>query len=302
MFREYFYFRKSDQRVIVALAVVAIFCIGILVGKQLGHTDTTATADTDRQSATPVSSAQSETLASPVYSAFDPNTVTKEQLVGMGISEKKAQTFINYRNAGKRFYSPDDLLDTYGWTADDIEPLLPYIRIARRHDTAAPPDNRYRPASRTPYRRDTFATDTTHVNRYTSNKFRTLTLVDPNTADTTLLQRIPGIGSYYSRQIVRLRERLGGITRLEQLFEINHFPEEALEWFEIAQTPDIRKINLNRADFKQLAAHPYIGYEHTKALQNYIRLYGPIASADQLAATRIFTPEELEQLLPYIEF
>lgn len=78
MFREYFYFRKSDRRVIVALAVVAIFCIGILVGKQLGRTDATATADTDRQPETPAGSVQSGQPASPVYSAFDPNTVTKE--------------------------------------------------------------------------------------------------------------------------------------------------------------------------------------------------------------------------------
>ncbi len=132
-------------------------------------------------------------------------------------------------------------------------------------------------------------------------KFHTLTLVDVNTADTTLLQRIPGIGSYYSRSIVRLREKLGGLHSLEQLFEIRDFPNGALEWFEI-KNPQLRKLNVNTADFKTLASHPYIGYDRTKLIQRRVRLYGPFQSEQELINANIFTEEDLEPLRPYLTF
>lgn len=318
MFRDYFYFRKSDRKTILILAVVAVICVGVVILKNSSSRKSANTGQLAAQqqlirSVTEKDSANNSTQREEkkVFQDFDPNTVSYETLLAMGISEKKAQVFINYRNAGKVFREPDDLLDTYGWTEEDIAPLLPYLHIDAAYgqqddnprgqqfsSSSSPSDSfsRERRLSNVP-------TDSSNTReRYTSNKFKTLTLVDPNTADTTLLQRIPGIGPYYARSIVRLRERFGGITNLEQLFEINNFPEEALEWLELSAQPKVRQISLNQATFKQLAAHPYIGYEHTKAIQNYIRLYGPITSLEQLRNIHIFTDEELNRLLPYLKF
>ena len=44
---------------------------------------------------------------------------------------------------------------------------------------------------------------------------------------------VPGIGSYYARQIVRKRARLGGFASPKQLLEIEGFPETALEYMEV---------------------------------------------------------------------
>ena len=277
----------------------------------------TSHTSSDNPAATSASTSASDSNKQKTeFQNFDPNTVSFESLVSMGISEKKAQTLINYRNAGKVFREPDDLLDTYGWTNEDLASLLPYLRIAPTYqrqtnytasaNSADRFSERYansadRYSERYRERKETADSANTR-SPYNRNKFKTLTQVDPNTADTTLLQRIPGIGSYYSRSIVRLRERLGGITHLEQLFEINNFPEEALQWFELPTQPAVRKMNINKASFKQLAAHPYVGYEHTKAIQNYIRLYGPITSTEQLRNIHIFTDEELNRLIPYLDF
>ncbi len=331
MFNDFFYYRKSDRRAILVLAAGALVALGIIIGKAPFSSQDKADKSADKQALAQQQTSQTE-FANSVkdssastsakdgqkaeFQVFEPNTVSYEALVSMGISEKKALTFINYRNAGKVFREPDDLLDTYGWTQEDLAPLLPYLRIAptyqrqRSHTASANSADRYseryansddRYSERYRERKET--TDSANTRpQYNRNKFKTLTLVDPNTADTTLLQRIPGIGSYYSRSIVRLRERLGGITHLEQLFEINNFPPEALEWFELSAQPAVRKLNINKTSFKQLAAHPYVGYEQTKAIQNYIRLYGPISSLEQLRSTHIFTEEELNRLIPYLDF
>jgi competence protein ComEA len=44
--------------------------------------------------------------------------------------------------------------------------------------------------------------------------------VNVNTADVDELDRLPGIGPSRAREIVRLRERLGGFTSLDQLLEV----------------------------------------------------------------------------------
>ena len=195
------------------------------------------------------------------------------------------------------------MLDTYGWTEEDIKPLRPYIHIGKAYQKEVYPkisdSRKEHDESATPVvEKESAHKDS--LRRYMSNKFKEHTLVDLNTADTTLLKRIPGIGSYFAKSIIRYREKLGGFINVEQLTEINNFPMETLDWFSVS-TPQIKKININKADFKQMAAHPYIGYDNTKRIKNYVRLDGYIKSVEQLRRLNIFTDEELERLLPYLE-
>ena len=59
---------------------------------------------------------------------------------------------------------------------------------------------------------------------------------------------------------------------------------------------------MNKASFQALNSHPYISYEQTKALLQYIRLYGDVKDEETLMATGIFTKEEVEKLRPYITY
>ena len=135
-----------------------------------------------------------------------------------------------------------------------------------------------------------------------SNKFRALTKVDVNAADTALLRRVPGVGKKISEAIVEYRERLGGFYSVEQLRELKIVSPELLEWFEVSSSPNIQRLNINKASFQALNSHPYISYEQTKALLQYIRLYGKVKDEQALVETGIFTKEEVERLKPYLAF
>lgn len=65
-------------------------------------------------------------------------------------------------------------------------------------------------------------------------------------ADTNQLKRVPGIGSWFAKAIVRYGERLGGYASVEQLTEIEDFPKESLKYFTVGDT-DIQQININRS-------------------------------------------------------
>ena len=214
-------------------------------------------------------------------------------LVGFGIKAWKVKNFLHYRAAGKVFRSADDMGKTYGWTEEDVERVAPFVLVAKGYQRVDRP--RYEQKEKWMERKDV-----PHDNE--PKKFQSLTKVDMNEADTALLRRIPGIGEKISEAIVRYRVRLGGFYAVEQLTEIKILSPELLEWFTVSPSPSVQQINLNQASFQQLNSHPYITYDQTKALLQYIRLYGNIQNEHQLLSTGIFTPEEWEKLKPYITY
>ena len=123
-----------------------------------------------------------------------------------------------------------------------------------------------------------------------------------NQADTTLLQRVPGIGPYYARRIVSYRQRLGGYYRTEQLLEIEGFPESALSYFSIADEAVVRKLNVNRLSLNELRQHPYVGYYRAKQIVDFRRTHGRISSLNELSLSKDFTPEVIERLEHYVEY
>ena len=235
---------------------------------------------------------------------FDPNLVSYGELVDMGIEPKLAVSLLRRRASGKIFRIPEDIMLTYDWDQMDWETLAPYVFISPQFQ---PPRYDYstRNDSVSAIRRsraDQQVRDSIReANPYLKNKFTDFTLVDLNTADTTLLMRVPGIGPYYARRIVQRRAQLGGYVSPQQLLEINDFPESAIDWFTTSESA-LRRIYLPEADIKTLAKHPYIGYEKAKAIDTYQRLYGPVNTLDRLRQTGIFKEEEITNLLPYLRF
>ena len=127
------------------------------------------------------------------------------------------------------------------------------------------------------------------------------TLVDVNSADTTELKKIPGIGSGIAGSIVRYRERLGGFYALSQLEEVKHVTPKLLEWFKLGND-SIQKLKINKAGLDKLRAHPYLTFYQAKVIVEHRRKKGPIKSLSQLALYEEFTEKDLERLSAYISF
>lgn len=66
---------------------------------------------------------------------FDPNIVTKEALIKLGIKPTVARTFIKYRNTGARFYKKEDIKKVFGITDTDYDRLEPYIHFNQKKNT-----------------------------------------------------------------------------------------------------------------------------------------------------------------------
>lgn len=296
-FKDYFYFRKSDRRAIVALGCIAVFCIGVLLLVDGRRLSPQPSPSMERENVQNVGSdldglSIEREMPKGQRETFNPNTVDSLTLIGFGLKAWKVKNFLHYRAAGKVFRSAEDMGNTYGWTAEDVAMLEPYVRVGESYSRKeGKPKKEWEKRERKE-----------NEPERTSNKFRSLTKVDVNTADTAMLRRIPGVGEKISDAIVRYRQRLGGFHCVNQLLDIKIVSPELLEWFTVSSSPDIQRININKASFQALNSHPYISYEQTKALLQYLRLYGEVKNEETLLSTGIFSKEDLERLRPYIAY
>ena len=122
-----------------------------------------------------------------------------------------------------------------------------------------------------------------------------------NTADTTVLKTVPGIGPYYARKVMEYGERLGGYVSVDQLDEIEGFPLEAKDYL-IIEGASPRLLNVNTLSLNELRRHPYINFYQAKAITDYRRLHGPLRSLNDLRLSKDFPPEAIKRLEPYVDF
>lgn len=99
--------------------------------------------------------------------------------------------------------------------------------------------------------------------------------IDINSADTTALMTLYGIGSYYARRIVQFREQLGGsFASTEQLMDIRGIDSARFVGFEGRICLDsalIRRIDFYTYPLDSLAIHPYIGKYAAKGVDRLRR-------------------------------
>ena len=289
------FYQRADRRAAMALLAVAAAC-GALVAWLGGHgggqgqpprTDTACVgsrpvgrAEPPGQWVGPVEERREELFA------FDPNTADSTALLRLGLQPWQVRSIYKYRARGGVYRHPDDFARLYGLTAGQFRRLRPYIRIS---PDFLPALQAVAPA---PARRDSL--------RYPL-KLKPGETVELNGADTAELRRVPGIGPYYARAIVRYGERLGGYVSTTQLDEIEGFPPEAKPYFTISR-PNPRRLNLNELPLSRLRRHPYISFYQAKAIVDYRRQHGRLRSLADLRLSRDFPPEAISRLEPYVEF
>lgn len=218
---------------------------------------------------------------------FDPNTADSTQLLALGLRPWQVRNIYKYRAKGGVYRHPNDFARLYGLTRKDFLRLLPHIKIS----------SDYLPASTLAESPPAFTQDTLKYPR----KIQPLERVDLNKADTAQLRHVPGIGSYFARQIVNYRRHLGGFHSIQQLREIEDFPEKSLSYF-ILPDDDVARLDINTATLSQLSRHPYITYTQARDIVDYRRLRGPIHTLDDLRLLKSFTPQALRRVEPYLKF
>jgi len=313
---------KSDRRALMFLMLVALVCVCVMIFRNAMRDERGEVRDEglgvrdERGEVTNLDSIRD------AMGSFDPNTVDSVTLLKYGLGPVQIHSLMGYRRHGGKFETPLAVSKLYNWSDEDIDKVIDCIVIGEEFKKTYKYREQYESERREEYnrrqadyeaKRDAYkvqkdsvrrsGTDNDDAPKYVkADKFKSLTKVDINTADTTLLKKIPGVGTGIANSIIKLRSKLGGFYSVDQLRTIDYISPELYEWFEVKSSPDLHLININKASFQTLNAHPYISYNQTRDLVTFRRLYGNIKDKEALISTHIFTKEEVERLSSYLEY
>ena len=208
---------------------------------------------------------------------FNPNTLTEEEWLQMGLTDRQVRNIMNYKAKGGKFYSKNDLGKLYTISEEEFAQLEPFIvlpEVSRGKNTKTSAKSGVSTGSST-------ATGPTTV----PSEKKPIPIVDLNTVDSTTLVELPQIGPYTAVRIIEFREKLGGFIDKEQLRDVKGMDDArfaAIQPYINLDAVEIRKVDVNRADFKTLVHHPYLNYEQVKRIVNQREKRGMIKNWAQL--------------------
>ena len=210
---------------------------------------------------------------------FNPNTITEEEWLQMGLTDRQVRNIMNYKAKGGKFYSKNDLGKLYTISEEEYAQLEPFIvlpEVARGKNTNTKATSQSGVS--------TGSTTATTASAAPAEK-KAIPIVDLNTVDSTTLVELPQIGPYTAVRIIEFREKLGGFIDKEQLRDVKGMDDArfaAIQPYINLAAVEIRKVDVNRADFKTLVHHPYLNYEQVKRIVNQREKRGMIKNWAQL--------------------
>ena len=215
--------------------------------------------------------------------SFDPNSLSADGWKKLGIPDKTIATIQNYISKGGRFRKAEDIKKIWGLHADQVARLLPFVEIKEQDNKDLIKQSGSRPPQ--------------------AERKIPVQIIDINTADTTALIALPGIGAKLANRIINFRERLGGFYRVEQVAETFGLPDSVYQKIKpkLADSDkNIRQLNINTATLEELKQHPYIRYSLANLVVQYRNQHGDFKSVAELKKIMPVTNELYDKLAPYI--
>ena len=216
--------------------------------------------------------------------AFDPNTVTYEELLLLGFDKRTAVGIIKYRTAGKVFGIAEELALCYGVSDEMFARVRPYIKIGSKYAT--------RPKSQT---------DSTkrveHKSRFTPRPF------EPFGIDTVGVNylRLIGFSTRQAEALIRYREQGDGIHSMNELrdcYAVSKEMADSLEHFVVLTPRDPHQglVEINSADSVRLRSVRGIGEKTVVAVLEYRKLLGGFVRKEQIAELKCVTSENFDKI------
>lgn len=209
--RQYFTFNSGERRAIIAIVVSTVIIVAAINGYRYftvkQNAPSSYTNNTDAFIAAYNAAEREEkelqiqhyltnykdTVSAKPSAAttlfkFDPNTIGIAEWVKLGFSEKQAASIEKYKAKGGKFYKVEDLKKLYVVSDDDYNRIAPYAEIKPNAVVEK--------------------------------------LVNINTADSSSIEALPGIGALLTHRILEYRAKQGKLKSLEELRSIKGMSEE----------------------------------------------------------------------------
>ena len=225
---------------------------------------------------------------------FNPSFLTDYKGYQLGMSTVEIDRLIQHRAKGKYINSAKEFQLVTNISDSLLKTIQPYFKF---------PDWVLKKQLKKSSRH--FSQNIQSKNHYEKPLHKVIQTNDLNKVSAQELRTIYGVGEKLSNRIVNYRNKLGGYTLKEQLYEVWYLDKEIadkiLEKFTIIEKPIIKKININTATFKEILSIAYIDYELTKKIINYREEVGEIQILSELVKIKGFPVKKLNRIALYLE-
>ena len=234
---------------------------------------------------------------------FDPNTASVTHFTRLGLSEKQANTILNYRNKGGKFRVPKDFSKIYG-IKNDYTRLAPYISISNQKSKSK------------------------KAKQYTEKSPAELFPFDPNTATKADFERL-GLSGRTAQSILNYRNAGAQFHKKEDLQKVYTLSpadyQRLASYIEISTeklaekkatlppsknnkktaytTPNnviSSKIDINKAGLEEWKQLPGIGSGYANRIINYRNKLGGFVSVEQISTTYNLPDSVFQKIQSYL--
>lgn len=317
MLEDIFYFTKKERRQLIKMITIVISLI--YVNSLFINVPTIKIKDKNTQvilSTEEKSTPKKKRQKSPIQlHSFNPNTVDRAELENMNLPKKGIKSLMNYRQKGGYIKNISDFKRMYGFEKLQDSLLIKHLHFTKTNDnkTVNPSKPKFIKKPIDTLSKNQFYFDSisykpaikTYARNYKKKVFpKEKLFIEINSADTSSLQQLNGIGPIRAMMIVKFREALGGYHSLSQLTEVHYLPDSIVQNISdqiYIDSIDIRKIKMNLANQKELSSHPYINWQEAKMLYNYTKEHGPIKEFKNLYQMRGLDSTFLLRIQPYLD-
>ena len=211
---------------------------------------------------------------------FNPNYLTDFKAYQLGLSTDQIDHLFAFREKGKFVNSAEEFQIVSGVNDSLLQLISPYFKFPNW-------------TKKKITKKKTFKTEDPPK-----------VVKDLNTATIEELEIVPGVGLKTAKRIIAYRKLLQGYSTNEQLYEVYYLKKETalrlLQYFEIKERPELKKININTASFKELLRTPYLDYDLTKKICLYRDQNDFFESLDDLKKIDSFPIEKFDRIALYL--
>ena len=228
---------------------------------------------------------------------FNPSFITDYKGYKLGMSVGEIDRLLAYRKTGQYINSAKEFQNITGVNDSLFAVISPYFKF---------PDWVTNKKRKNNYSNNAYASTSTSKYKNYPQKVDNFTgeKQDLNTATAEDLRQIRGIGEKLAARILKYRSKLKGYMIDEQLYEVWYLDKEVadkvLQQFTVISKPDLKRININTAQFKEVLHAPYMNYKLTKKIFELRDEMAEIQSMDELKKIDSFPVDKFDRISLYL--
>jgi len=287
-YESHFWYNKSQRNGILILAVLMTFIQIFLhfTDELFAPPERAYNEDMLREIERKLDSMQSESSDDSPFQIypFNPNFISDYKGYILGMSPEEIDRLLAFREQGRFVGSAEEFQKVTGVTDSLLERISVHFKFPKFQKAVS---------------------RTAANNRIEGpNRIVVLKKKDLNKASLEDLKKVRGIGPVFAKRIIAYRNLLGGFSFADQLNEVYRLPAETIEnlqsQFEIQEPPQIERLNINTASFKQILDLPYIDYPLTRRIMAFRSEEKIITDLSDLKKIDSFPIDKYERIAVYL--